>query len=177
GTSSNPDLGPHWSHYAERNQLFVNDSQGKFRDVSLANAPFCGRAMVSRGLACGDIDGDGAIDLLVTTVAGPARLFRNVAPQKGHWLMVRAIDPKLNRDAHGARIVVKAGDRRWVSGIYPGQSYLCSNDVRAHFGLGSAQVVDSIHILWPEGDEEVFGRQEVDRVVTLRKGEGRPVTK
>lgn len=170
-------LGPHWSHYAERNQLFVNDGRGKFQDVSPANASFCGQAMVSRGLAFGDIDGDGAIDLLVTTIGGPARLFRNVAPKKGHWLMVRAIDPKLNRDAYGARIVVQAGERRWVGGIYPGQSYLCSNDCRAHFGLGSAQTVDSIRILWPDGVEEDFGQQQADRVVRLRKGEGLSVAR
>src|SRR5262249_8354711 len=69
-------LAPFWRDYAERNQLFANDGSGRFRDISPQNKPFCGTAVVSRGLACGDFDGDGALDLLVTTVAGPARLYR-----------------------------------------------------------------------------------------------------
>src|SRR5262249_38408292 len=84
-----------WAAYAERNQLFANDRAGRFREVSLANQPFCGSAAISRGLAVGDVDGDGALDLLVTAVAGPVRLFRNIAPDRGHWLLVRAIDPRL----------------------------------------------------------------------------------
>ena len=135
-------LGPFWSRYAERNQLFGNDGAGHFRDISGANAPFCGAARVSRGLACGDIDGDGALDLLVTTVGGPARLYRNVAPKRGHWLLVRLIDPALRRDAYGARVRVQAGERRWVGIVSPGQSYLCSCDPRVHFGLGQATHVD-----------------------------------
>src|SRR5262249_38731641 len=89
--TTDPALGPVWSRYAERNQLFANDGTGHFRDISAANTPFCGAARVSRALVCGDIDGDGALDLLVTTVGGPARLYRNVAPKRGHWLLVRLI--------------------------------------------------------------------------------------
>src|SRR5205807_19594 len=103
-----------WSRYADRNQLFAGDGTGRFVDVSEANGPFCGRPGVYRGLAVGDVDGDGAVDLLVTTAAGRARLFRNVAPKRGHWLLVRAIDPALKRDAYGARVAVGAGGRRWV---------------------------------------------------------------
>ena len=84
---------PFWEPYAERNQLFANDGQGEFRDISPANPAFCGSAGVSRGLAVGDVDGDGALDLLVTKVGGPARLLRNVAPHRGHWLMVRRRRP------------------------------------------------------------------------------------
>ncbi len=162
-----------WKPYAERNQLFVNDGQGRFRDISLENPAFCGTGMVSRGLACGDIDGDGALDLLVTNVAGPARLYRNVAPKKGHWLMVRAVDRALKRDAYGAEIRVRAGERTWLRWINPAYSYLCSNDPRAHFGLGPVERIDSIDVVWPDGSEESFAGPKLDSVVVLYRGEGK----
>lgn len=162
-----------WRFYGERNQLFANDGQGGFRDISLDNDPFCGTPAIARGLACGDVDGDGALDLLVTTVAGPARLFRNAVPERGHWLMVRAIEPTLGRDAYGSEITVHAGDRRWLRWINPGYSYLCSNDPRAHFGLGSVDRIDRIAVVWPNGDEEIFPGPAVDRLIELRKGNGR----
>jgi hypothetical protein len=167
-------LDPFWSLYAERNQLFANEGKGHFRDISAENRPFCGRYGVGRGLACGDVNGDGAVDLLMTTVAGPARLYRNVAPERGHWLLLRAIDPTLRRDAYGAEITVHAGKRRWVNWVNPGSSYLCSNDPRVHFGLGSATQVDAIDVLWPDGLTESFAGGAVDRVQVLHKGNGRP---
>jgi enediyne biosynthesis protein E4 len=167
------DAAAFWIHYAERNQLFRNDGAGRFSDVSSANTPFCGPRAVSRGLAWGDLDGDGAVDLLVTTVAGPARLYRNVAARRGHWLMVRAIDPALGgRDALGAEIVVEAGGRRRLGWINPASSYLCSNDARAHFGLGAVTQVDAVHVAWPDGTRERFTADGVDRVLLLRKGSG-----
>ncbi len=170
-------LGPFWARYGDRHQLFVNDGSGRFRDISPHQAPFCSTPSVGRGLAWGDVNNDGAIDLVVTSVAGPARLLRNVAPKQGHWLMVRAIDPALKRDASGALVTVVAGKRRWPGLINPGSSYLCSNDPRAHFGLGQAAHVDELRILWPDGTEETFAGREADCVVVLRKGEGRPVSK
>jgi hypothetical protein len=166
-----------WTAYAERNQLFINDGKGIFRDLSGCNAPFCGTAAVSRALVCGDIDNDGALDLLVTAIAGPARLYRNVAPKRGHWLLVRALDPVLKRDAYGAEITVCAGDRRWTRCINPAFSYLSSNDPRAHFGLGPAERVDSVQVIWPDGTEETFPGQAADRFVLLRKGEGKVARK
>jgi hypothetical protein len=167
-------LDPFWRPYADRNQLFANDGKGAFRDVSLENDPFCGSAAVSRGLAVGDVNGDGALDLLVTTVAGRARLYRNVAPDRGHWLLVRAVDPALGgRDAYGAEVTVHAAGRRRKCWLNPGSSYLCSNDPRAHFGLGGAERVDAIDVIWPDGSEEVFAGGPVDQVVVLRKGEGK----
>jgi hypothetical protein len=170
-------LDPFWRPYAERNQLFAGDGAGRFRDLSPENAPFCGRANVGRGLAVGDLNGDGAPDLLVTVVGGPARLYRNVAPDRGHWLLVRAVDPALRRDAYGALVTVQAGERRWTAAVNPGTSYLCSNDPRAHFGLGTRERVDAIRVLWPDGPEEVFPGRPADQVVVLRKGEGQTVRK
>ena len=162
-----------WSAYAERNQLFLNDGKGRFRDLSLSNPAFCGTPRVGRGLICADIDGDGALDLLVTNSAGPARLYRNIAPKRGHWLMVRALDPALHRDAYGAEVTARVGSRRLMRWINPGYSYLCSNDPRAHFGLGRAEQVDALEVVWPDGTMEVFPGGAVDRVVVLRKGKGR----
>jgi len=164
-----------WEQFADRNQLLANDGSGRFRDISAQNASLCGQRAVSRGLACGDIDGDGALDLLVTRIGASAQLFRNVAPGRGHWLIVRAIDPVLGgRDAYGAEITVRAGSRRWKRWLQPGFSYLCSNDARAHFGLGSISKVNAIHVAWPDGSDETFVGPPVDQVVVLRKGMGRP---
>jgi enediyne biosynthesis protein E4 len=176
GTKAAGDaLGPHWGLYAERNQLFTSDGAGRFTDLSVQNDAFCGRPNVARGLAYGDVTGDGALDLLVTTVADRARLYRNVAPNRGHWLLVRAVDPKLGgRDAYGAEVRVRAGDRRWLRLINPGSSFLCSNDVRAHFGLGSAGRVDEIEVRWPDGTAEVFPGCDADRQIVLSRGAGAP---
>jgi hypothetical protein len=174
GRPRNDNLGPHWTLYAECNQLFANDGTGRFRDISPENTALCDTPNVARGLACGDIDGDGALDLLVTTVAGKVQLYRNVEPKRGHWLLVRAVDPKLGgRDAYGAEVRVHAGSRRWLRLINPAGSYLCSNDVRAHFGLGSADRVDHIEVRWPDGTAEEFPGCRVDQRIVLSKGAGR----
>jgi hypothetical protein len=166
------DLGPFWSSYGDRNQLFANDGKGTFRDISPQNAALCGRYNVARGLARGDFDKDGAMDLLVTTIGGRARLFRNVAPKQGHWLMVRAFDPEHHRDALGSEVRVKAGGRTWVSWLHPAESYLCSSEPRAHFGLGAADRVESIEVTWPNGQREAFSGCGVDQRVELCKGAG-----
>jgi hypothetical protein len=167
-------LGPHWSKFGERNQLFVNTGTGRFRDVSRDNKAFCGTANVARGLACGDVDGDGALDLLVTTVGGRARLYRNVAPARGHWLLVRAVDPALGgRDAYGAEVRVTAGGRTRLGLINPAGSYLSSGDPRAHFGLAETRHVDGIEVRWPDGTAETFPGCPADRRLTLHRGAGK----
>jgi hypothetical protein len=170
--SLNPALGQHLVHYGERNQLFRNLGTGRFRDVSALNVPFCGTANVARALACGDLDGDGAPDLVLTTVADRARVFRNVAKERGHWLLVRAVDPQHKRDAYGAEIRVRVGEREILRIINPGDSFQSSSDPRAHFGLGRAERFDAIHVVWPDGLAEVFPGGAGDRELTLRRGEG-----
>jgi hypothetical protein len=170
--SANRALGRHWGWFAERNRLLANDGAGHFRDVSRDNPDLCGTPNVARGLAVGDVDGDGALDLLVSTAGGRARLLRNVAPQRGHWLLVRAIDPALRRDAYGAEVALQAGGRRQARLVTPACSYLCSSDVRAHFGLGTAGRFDALTVTWPDGAVERFAGGPADRELVLRKGTG-----
>jgi hypothetical protein len=83
------------------------------------------------------------------------------------------VDPRLGgRDAYGAEVRVRAGQRRWLRLINPGGSFLCSSDVRAHFGLGPAERVDAIEVRWPDGTAEVFPGCAVDRQVVLSRGAG-----
>jgi hypothetical protein len=174
GDNSGDARGSFWAPYAELNQLFANDGHGHFRDVSLDNPAFCGTPAVARGLACGSLRNDGALDLLVTNVAGPARLYRNVAPRRGHWLLVRAIDPRYGgRDVYGAEITVRAGRQSWKRWLNSASSFLCSNDPRAHFGLGQVQRVDTIEVRWPDGKRETFAGRPADRLVVLRRGKGK----
>jgi hypothetical protein len=179
-TPGDPALGPHWSPYGERNQLFAGDGKGHFRDLSLDNPALCGKANVARGLAWGDVNNDGALDLLVTTAGGRARLYLNRTPNRGHWLMVRARDPRHHRDAYGAEVRIKAGGSSWQRLVNPGDSYLCSSDPRVHFGLGTAQRLESLQVRWPEdraGRWEEFvlteADHQVDRPVIVERGKGR----
>jgi len=175
---SGPATIPHWNAYAERNQVLANDGLGKFQDISNDNPALCAQPNVARGLAVGDLNGDGGLDLLVTTIGAPAKIYRNVAPKRGHWLMVRAVDPALKRDAIGAEICLKAGNRQWQGLIQPSQSYLCGNDSRAHFGLGTVDRVDVIEVIWPgpvsagDSTKEIFECPSVDRVIEVHRGKG-----
>lgn len=162
-----------WETYAEKNMLLANDGQGHFRDISASNPAFCGDWNVARGLACADYDNDGGIDLLMTTIGGRARLFRNVAPQRGHWLQVRAVDPRTKRDAYGAEVRVKSASGQQVRWINPSISYLSSSAPTAHFGLGQDSGYDSLVVAWPDGQVEQFPGGTADLNVEVRQGEGR----
>ncbi len=164
-----------WGDYVERDQIFANDGKGRFRDLSAANPALSATPRIGRALCAGDICGNGRVDLLATYINGRARIYRNIAPNAGHWLMVRAIAPEWKRDAYGAVITVTAGNRKWTRLIQPGASYLSSNDPRAHFGLGAADHIDAIRVAWPDGSLEDFPGGDVDRRLTLRKGEGTKV--
>lgn len=159
----------YWDDYAEPNFLFENDGAGHFHDVSKDAGSFASTVDNSRGLAFGDIDNDGDIDLLVNNEGGPARLYRNDQKKKGHWLMIRAMDSKLRRDAIGAEITVMCQGKKLLRMVAPAYSYLNSNDPRVHFGLGSATSVDEIIVRWPDGTQQNFPGVRADQIITLQK--------
>jgi hypothetical protein len=166
-----------WGRYAQRAQLFANQGAGQFRDISPANPAFCGRAVVGRSLAVGDLDNDGGPDLVLGNISGLVRVYRNVAHPRGHWLSLRLLDPAHgNRDAIGAEVTVQAGDKRWWALLQPATSYLVSHDPRLHFGLGNRNTVDSIEVLWPDAVRESYPGGPADCLRVLKKGEGKSNT-
>ncbi len=161
-----------WTEYAQTNQLFENDGRGRFSDLSDQTAGLTVTPQVSRGAMAGDFDGDGDLDILVTNSNGPARLYENRMPRKGHWLTVRAIDPVLRTDAIGAILWLKTSSgtqRRMITSNY---SYLSAGPPWAYFGTGAASEVVEMEVLWPDGNREVFQIDGIDRLVELRKGSG-----
>lgn len=162
-----------WDRLAESKLFYRNDGQGRFTlDLDLAGE-LGSSVEVSRGLAYGDLDEDGDLDVAVNNTESRSRVFFNEAPRAGRWLIVRAMDPRYRRDALGARVQVEAGGRRLVRPIESSSSYLASNDPRAHFGLGRVDSVDVVRIAWPDGLREDFDVACVDCAVELRRGEGR----
>ncbi|MBL9136394.1 MAG: CRTAC1 family protein [Verrucomicrobiales bacterium] len=167
---------PWWGRYAQRSQLFVNEGGARFRDVSPSQHVLSSEASVGRSLAVGDLNRDGAPDLVIGSIAGPLRLLRNVAPRRGNWIRVRALEPNFGRrDAIGAEIRVKAGGQlRWAL-VQPATSYLVSHDPALHFGLGSTAEIDSVEVRWPDGSAETFAGRSANQTLVLLHGTGTPV--
>ena len=160
-----------WADYAQRGAFFRNEG-GHFVDASADAGDFGADPRVGRGLALGDLDGDGDLDFVTSSCGDRARVFMNETPRSGHWLSVRVVEGAAGRDSIGARVTVTAGDRRWTRLANPGFSYLSSSDPRAHFGLGTASSFDGVEVVWPDGTRERFPGGEADRALTLVRGSG-----
>lgn len=158
--------------YAQRKLLFRNDSKGHFQEVGQASGPAFNQEKVSRGLAIGDVDNDGALDILINNCNQTADLLRNDNHTKNHWLMIKVVGTKSNRDGIGTRIVLTAGKLTQVREIKAGSSYQSQNDIRAHFGLGTASIVDRLELRWPSGTVDVLENLRADEILTIREGEG-----
>jgi enediyne biosynthesis protein E4 len=163
------------SRYAQPKQLFHNEGRGrKFRHVSPEAGSVFQIAEVSRAAAFGDIDNDGAIDIVVANNNGPVRLLRNQISPRPHWLTVKLEAEKVNRFAIGARVtVIRRGNDALVRRVHTDSSYLSANDVRVHFGLGSQPEIEAVQVSWPDGSKERFEGVKCDRIVTLRQGSGK----
>jgi enediyne biosynthesis protein E4 len=159
------------SSYAQRNLLFRNAGSKRFNEMGRSAGDGFALEKVSRGLAAGDIDNDGDLDLLVTNNGQTADLLRNDSVH-GNSLLVRAVVGKTMRDAVGARVRVTTAGRTQVRDLRAGSSYLTQNDLRLHFGLGDAATADRIEVSWPSGRVDVVSSVKANHIVTLQEGRG-----
>jgi hypothetical protein len=151
--------------------LFRNLGNGKFEELVDLAGPAIGEAHSSRGVAFGDFDNDGDVDILIMNVNEPPSLLRNDVAGGGHWLKVKLLGVKSNRSAIGATVIVTYGGRRQAQAVTAQSSYLSVNDRRLHFGLGDASSAD-LEIRWPSGERESLKAVPADRLITVREGEG-----
>jgi hypothetical protein len=156
-------------HSRDHALLYRNTGKGTFEDISGQAGPAFLARHSARGLAVGDIDNDGTLEVLVNNQNEPPSLWKQSHRAAGHWLLIRLVGSRSNRSAIGARVMVTAAGRTQTDELRSGGSYLSQNDMRLHFGLGSATLADSITVRWPSGEKTVLRDVTADRVVTIRE--------
>jgi hypothetical protein len=158
--------------YAQQPLLFRNLRNGKFERVAAAPNSGLAGAWRARGMATGDFDGDGRVDVIVNNIDSSPTLLRNVTPQSGHWLEIKLVGGKRSpRDAVGATVYLTANKMRQRQDVISGNSYASQNDLTLHFGLGAATTIDRLEVKWPDGASELFRVGSIDRRVTMVQNE------
>ena len=123
----------------------------------------------------GDLWNDGQLSVVIVNVYAKPSLLVNTVHSGNHWIAFKTVGTRSNRDGIGAKITVKVGNRTLVDEVRSGSSYISQNDLRVHFGLGSATKIDAVQVRWPSGLVESFDNLSVDTIDTLKEGSGTPV--
>ncbi|MBS1804156.1 MAG: CRTAC1 family protein [Acidobacteria bacterium] len=161
------------SSYAQKVLLFHNDHNGKFTAAPAVKGTGLADVVSSRGVAFGDLFNDGKIDAIINQIDGPPVLLKNVNPDQHHWVELKLVGgPKSPRDAVGATVCLNANGIRQRQDVISGGSYVSSNDLRPHFGLGDSSDAGSLEIHWPSGIKESIKLSAVDRIYTITEGKG-----
>jgi enediyne biosynthesis protein E4 len=159
--------------YEQPKVVYRNLGNGRFEDLTSRVGTPLTIPKAARGAAFGDIDNDGQIDVAIANVNDRPDLYRLTGDPAHHWIALKLAGTTSNRDAIGARVHVVAGGAEQWQEVRGGGSYLSQSDLRVHFGLAGATVVDRIDVRWPNGREERWERLPADSIQTLREGTGK----
>lgn len=160
--------------YKRPRLVYRNLGNGRFEDVSSISGPGITAEFSSRGAAFGDFDNDGAIDVVVMNMHDRPSLLRNALNSSNHWVKLQLEGTQSNRSAIGAVVSVRAGGLVQTGAVLSQSSFLSHNDLRLHFGIGTASRVDGITVQWPSGDREEFAGAVANSLYRLVEGTGRP---
>ncbi len=156
-------------HYKDRAILYQNVHGGKFRDVSTLSGPGILERHSARGVAMADIDNTGVVSIAINNQNDSPSLLKQETAFGNHWVVLRLIGQRSNRSAIGARVKVTANHHVQTAEVRSGGSYLSQNDLRLHFGLGNASLIDRIEILWPSGKRQEIENQPVNRIHVIQE--------
>ena len=160
--------------YAEHKLLFRNTADGRFSDATSQAGPALSALRVSRGMAVGDIDNDGDVDVIVNNLNSHPELLINQVGSRNHWVCLRAVGERVGRDMLGARVEVKRTQGpTLLRRVRSDGSYASANDPRVLVGLGESSEAPAVRVRWPSGRWERWSEVPIDRCTTLQEGSGR----
>ena len=166
------DTLPSGGGYRQPKLLHLNQKDGTFCDASDQVGPALKEKRVSRGLAVGDLFNDGNVDIVIGDIDGAPMILKNPGVPGRHWVSFELAGTKSNRLALNARVKIVAGGITQTEEIHSGGSYLSQNDLRVHFGLGSAKKIDSVEIRWPSGKMETLTDLAADQFYAVLEAQG-----
>jgi hypothetical protein len=155
--------------YRQRKLLYHNRGGGMFAEVAAQFGRVMTDERVGRGLAVGDLDNDGRLDLVINNLDGRPEVLHNELANRGNWLLVKLTGAGANTDAIGATVTARAGAVTQTRLVQSGTSYISQNDMRPHFGLGSAAQVDSLEVRWPDGTTSKMTNVKANQIVAVKR--------
>jgi hypothetical protein len=158
--------------YRQRKFLHKNNRDGTFSEVAAQTGEALMQKRVSRGVAFGDIDNDGDVDVVVNDLDGAPSVLRNDGGNAANSVLVKTVGARSNRDGIGARVKVVSGDLTQVDEVRSGASYISHNDLRLHFGLEKRTKIDLIEVRWPGGAVDKIEGVGVNRILVIKEGKG-----
>jgi enediyne biosynthesis protein E4 len=165
------DRSPIGETYRQKTLLYRNLGNGRFADITESAGPGFAPRRPSRGLAVGDLDGDGRPEIVIVNMNNKPTLLKNLGPRR-NAIAIALVGTKSNRSAIGARCTIEAGGRKQIAEVVSGGSYFSQNSLALYFGLGGAESVDRIEVRWPAGETQTWNNVGANRTVELTEGRG-----
>jgi hypothetical protein len=169
---ANGHVYPQMQNYRQRSLLYKNNRDGTFTEVAAQSGAPVTEQRVGRGVAFGDIDNDGDVDLVINDLDAPPQLLRNDGGNTNNAVLIKTVGSKSNRDGIGARVKIVAGDLTQIDEVRSGGSYISQSDLRLHFGLEKRPKIDLIEVRWPSGVIDKLTDAGVNKILTIKEGQG-----